>query len=128
MVKQRCAGTRRDHSPCEAPPHAIGPSGWCWAHDPDNAEARRAARSKGGKGKATARRLDRLVPATLRPTLDALLAAVEAVRDGTLEPGRASAMAALASAAVRCYTVAELEPRLSALEAAQDAPDGRRPA
>jgi hypothetical protein len=45
----RCAGTKRDNSPCTAtvePPHRF-----CWWHDPANAEKRRRAASKAGKSK-----------------------------------------------------------------------------
>ncbi len=45
----RCAGTKRDNSPCTAtvePPHR-----YCWWHDPANADKRRRAASKAGKSK-----------------------------------------------------------------------------
>jgi hypothetical protein len=45
----RCAGTKRDSSPCTAtvePPHRF-----CWWHDPANADKRRKAASKAGKSK-----------------------------------------------------------------------------
>jgi hypothetical protein len=45
----RCAGTKRDSSPCTAtvePPHRF-----CWWHDPANADKRRRAASKAGKSK-----------------------------------------------------------------------------
>jgi len=37
---ERCRGT------------ATGPQGLCWAHDPKNAEQRRRAASRGGRGKS----------------------------------------------------------------------------
>jgi len=49
-----------------------------------------------------------------------LLGALEEVHDGTLQPSRATAMAALASAAIRVYEVAEIEQRLDALEHSAD--------
>ena len=126
---RRCRGTRRDGSPCQAPATAVSAAGWCWAHDPANADARREAQAKGGRHKATTARLDRLVPATLRPVLATLLDALDEVRgeDGqppSLSPQQAQAMAALARAAVAVYQVAEIEPRLAKLEEA--AQDGRR--
>ena len=128
---RRCRGTRRDGSPCRAPASAVGASGYCWAHDPANAMARREAQAKGGRHKATTARLRRLVPATLKPVLATLLDALDDVRgeDGqppALSPQQAQAMAALARACVAVYQVAELEPRLAALEQAQDGIDGRR--
>ncbi len=122
MDTPRCRGVRRDGSPCQAPPHAVNAAGWCWAHSPENAEARRVARAKGGQNKATAHRVDKLVPASLRPTLATLLAAVDEVKDGSLTPGQASAMASLASSIVRLYQTGVIEERLAALEAAAHEP------
>ena len=121
---RRCRGTTRGGAPCQAPPYAIGEDGYCWAHSPANADARRQAQAKGGRNRSTGARLDRLVPATLRPVLGTLLDALDDVRgeEGrppALSPQQAQAMAALARACVAVYQVAELEPRLAALEQAQ---------
>lgn len=48
-MAMKCAGTKRDSSPCTAtvePPHRF-----CWWHDPANADKRRRAASKAGKSK-----------------------------------------------------------------------------
>ena len=45
----QCGARKRDGSPCSLP--AQGPNGFCWAHDPANADARRKGASKGGKSK-----------------------------------------------------------------------------
>ena len=129
--ERRCRATRRDGSPCQAPPHAIGPDGFCWAHSPTRSAERQAARAKGGRNRSAGARLDRLVPATLRPVLATLLDALDEVRgeDGqapALSPQQAQAMASLARAAVAVYSVAELEPRLAALEHVQAGADGRK--
>jgi hypothetical protein len=42
----RCAGTKRDGTPCTLP--AKGPSGLCWAHDPANADQRQKMAKKAG--------------------------------------------------------------------------------
>jgi hypothetical protein len=42
-----CRGTKRDGSHCTLP--ARGVNGYCWAHDPANAEQRRLAASRGGR-------------------------------------------------------------------------------
>ena len=107
----KCNATRRDGSPCRSP--VVLPSGFCPLHDPDR---QAAVRSAGGRAKSQARRLDRLVPATLKPVLAALLGALEEVHDGQLAPVRAQAMASLASAAVKVYQVGALEERLATLE------------
>ena len=118
MDSARCRGTRRDGTPCQAPAHAIGPAGWCWAHDPQLAAARREARAAGGRNKSTAARVEKLVPQTLRPVLDTLLQALPATRDGALTPGQAGALAALAGAIVKVWTAGQLEQRVLELEAA----------
>jgi len=45
----RCAGTKRDNSPCTATVEP--PKRYCWWHDPANADKRRRAASKAGKSK-----------------------------------------------------------------------------
>lgn len=45
----RCTANKRDGSPCTLP--AQGSNGLCWAHDPQNAEARRKGARKGGRSK-----------------------------------------------------------------------------
>ncbi len=118
-----CRGTRRDGSPCRAQGLL---DGWCFAHHPDRTAERRAAREKGGRGKATAVRAEKLVPAVLRPVLDTLLAAVGEVKAGTLTTQQAGALSSLAGAIVKVYQVGTLEERLTALEAAQQATETRR--
>ena len=118
-----CRGTRRDGSPCRA--HGLL-DGWCFAHHPERAAERRAASEKGGRGKATAARAEKLVPAVLRPVLDTLLAAVGEVKDGRLTPQQAGALSSLAGAIVKVFQVGTLEERLTTLEAAQGANEQRR--
>jgi hypothetical protein len=74
------------------------------------------ARQAGGHAKANTARMQRLMPATLRPVLQTLLAVLDEVHSGNLEPSRANAVAALGSAIVRVYQVGQLEERLAALE------------
>ena len=45
----RCAGNRRDGSPCTATVEP--PQTYCWWHDPAHAEKRRRAASKAGRSK-----------------------------------------------------------------------------
>jgi len=45
----RCAGTKRDSSPCTATVEP--PKRYCWWHDPANTDKRRRAASKAGKSK-----------------------------------------------------------------------------
>ena len=111
---KRCAGTRKDGTPCAAA--VMGTGDFCFAHDDTRATERDRARRRGGTNSATRYRLDRLVPATLRPMIGSLLAALDEVHAGTLDPKQASAMAALAGAITRAYQVGILEERVQALE------------
>lgn len=115
--RKRCRGTRKDGTRCTAP--VMGGGGYCFAHDPAKVTERDEARRKGGANSATRQRLDRLVPATLRPMIGHLLDALDEVHAGTLDPKQASAMASLAGAIVRAYSVGVLEERVQALEATQ---------
>ncbi len=120
---KQCAAMRRDGQPCTAP---VPPDrAYCFAHDPDRATERQAAREKGGRGHGTAARAGKLVPALLRPVLDTLLDAVEGVKAGTTSPQQASALSSLAGAIVKVYQAGTLEERLTALEAAQTAEGGK---
>ena len=114
---KRCGAKRKDGTPCTACVMGRGP--YCFAHDPAKAAQRDLARRKGGANSATRQRLDRLVPATLRPMIADLLGALEEVHRGTLDPKRATAMASLAAAVTRAYSVGVLEDRVLALESTQ---------
>ncbi len=112
-----CQATTKGGARCKG---VARPSGFCFAHDPGLQDARRAGQARGGENKRTEARLTRLVPATLKPVLQKLMAGVDEVYDGTLEPRQASAMASLAGAIARLYEVASLEERLEALERTND--------
>jgi len=94
----------------------MGPGTLCYAHDPARSAERDQARRKGGTNSATRARLDRLLPATLRPMIGNLLDALDEVHAGTLDPKQATAMASLAGAITRAYGVGVLEERVLALE------------
>jgi TRAP-type mannitol/chloroaromatic compound transport system permease large subunit len=114
-----CSATRsRDGRPCETP--VVADSCFCFAHNPDLAAKRTEARRQGGRNKARVNRVQRLVPASLKPTISMLFVALEEVHAGTLDPKAAGAMAALAGAIARLYSVGVLEERIAALEAAEE--------
>jgi hypothetical protein len=112
-----CQATRRDGRPCETP--IVGDSPYCFAHSPELAEKRAEASRRGGQNKSRAVRLQRLVPASLKPTIGALFVALEEVHAGSLDPKQAQAMAALAGAIARLYQAGVLEERIAALEATE---------
>jgi phage-related tail protein len=76
----RCAGTKRDGSPCTAAVEP--PQHFCWWHDPANADKRRRAASKAGKAKpnrelaSIKRRLSDLADDVLADKVDKGVAAV----------------------------------------------------
>jgi len=108
-----CKAQRRDGQPCTV--RALA-DGYCFAHSPSTADKRRMAHTTGGRNSAGTKRVNKLVPATLRPLLQTLLVAVDEVHAGKLTAAQASAMAALAGAVVKFYETAELTERLLALE------------
>ena len=108
-----CKSARIDGQPCRAP--AIK-DGFCFSHSPDLAEKAKKARIAGGRNKAKAIRLRKLVPPRLLPVFDKLENALDEVHRGNLEPRIATAMASLAAAMVRVLTAGELEERVRILE------------
>jgi hypothetical protein len=121
-----CTAPKRDGSRCTT--RIVGDSSYCFAHDPTLAAKRAEANARGGRNKRRTRRLQRLLPETLKPVVVLLLDAIEEVHRGELAPAQASAIAALSSALVRVYSTGQLEERLAALEAQQPPADqvGRR--
>lgn len=79
-------------------------------------EQRRAKRAEGGQNKATAMRLGKRMPASLRPVLDSLYGALTGLEEGTVDPKTANAMASVAGAIMRLYEGSELESRVATLE------------
>ena len=111
----RCAGTKRDSSPCTATVEP--PQRFCWWHDPANADKRRRAASKAGKSK----------PSRELPSIKAQLQ--DLVRDvlaGDLETGRAAVANQLINTRLRAIEqerknkeTEDLEARIEALESKQ---------
>ena len=114
IPKHPCTGTRKDGQPCAMP--ALPAADRCFAHDPRYAEARQAARQKGGRNRGAAARLRGLMPPRLIPIFDRLETALARLDAGELEPKRAQAMAAVARAMVSVLQAGELEERLRRLE------------
>ena len=115
-----CRGTRRDGTACQAPPHAIGPDGYCWAHSPAKRDERRAARAKGGERRSNASRAGAALPKDLADVRATLLAALGKLETGELEPRTAQAMASIARALVAVQEAGALERATVALEASQE--------
>jgi hypothetical protein len=108
----RCAGTKRDGSPCTAAVEP--PQRFCWWHDPANADKRRRAASKAGKAKPS-REL-----ASIKARLSDL---ADDVLTGTVDKGVAAVASQVLNVYLRAVSVElkvneqlELIERLEALE------------
>src|SRR5215218_6493736 len=108
----QCSGSKRDGSRCTATVNS--PQTRCWWHDPANAERRRRAAARGGKGKAS-----RAVK-ELHALLEDL---TERVIGGNLETSRGAVANQLIGTRIRLFEyerrlkeLEELEARLEAVE------------
>lgn len=107
-----CRSDKRDGSPCRAP--ATGSDGYCWAHDPANAEKRRRIASSGGRGRKNGELAD------LKRQVKDL---AEDVLEGKADRGRAAVANQLFNTLIRAIEqerklreLGELAERLEALE------------
>lgn len=99
---------------------------YCLAHDPKLIERRQAGNARGGENRANARRAARLLAAAgevIEPVdLPAMLrSCILKVAMGQMEPGQATAIAALAKASVSLSSGLEIAERLDRLEEAAGA-------
>jgi hypothetical protein len=109
-----CRATKRNGEPCTA--LATGSNGYCWAHDPANADKRRRMASKAGKSK----------PGRELKDVKALCEKLtERVLSGDLLPGPAAVANQLINTRLRAREqerkikeTEELEARVDALERA----------
>src|SRR5829696_5483700 len=118
----QCSGFKRDGSRCTATVNPLHTH--CWWHDPANAERRRRAASRGGKGKA-----GRAVK-ELHTLLEDL---TKRVIDGELETSRGAVANQLIGTRIRLFEyerrlkeLEEFEDRLEVLEQAQQQEAGNR--
>jgi hypothetical protein len=116
-----CRATKASGDPCKAP--ATGPHGYCWAHDPANAEQRSRMASRAARSKPS-RELVRV-----RAQLEDLTRDVLA---GALETRRAAVANQLINTRLRAIEqerkikeTEELEVRIEALERAREEGTGR---
>src|SRR5215203_4323958 len=107
-----CCAAKASGDPCRAP--ATGPHGYCWAHDPANAERRSRIASKAARSK----------PNRELPSIKALLEDLtERVLSGDLQTGPAAVANQLINTRLRAIEqerknkeTEELEARIEALE------------
>jgi len=129
MTAKKCRGTNKDGSPCDA--YALDGSDYCFHHDPDCADERREARSKGGRarhgrhigpvGQSEPVSLDTAadVTALIKRTIDDTLRLENSLR-------RARTIGYLSNLFLKALDVADLEQRVLALEHLLDMRKDRR--
>jgi hypothetical protein len=110
-----CRATRRDGEPCRA---KAGASGYCFGHDPDLAQRHEEGRSVGGRNRATAARVGKLLQGDgeIVDVLSLLKTALVETYAGALDARAAGALASLSNALVRMHEIGTLELRIKALE------------
>jgi hypothetical protein len=117
-----CRATKRNGEPCTA--SATASDGYCWAHDPANAEKRQRMASRAGRSR----------PGREIKDVKALCEDLtERVLSGELLPGPAAVANQLINTRLRAIEqerrlkeTEELEGRIEALERQQDTGRGRR--
>jgi len=122
-ARPHCKATRRDGAPCGG--YANG-SGYCFAHDPNRAGAIAEARQRGGRARHGRRvgPVGEHDPVTIGGPADLLGLLERAVNDALeLENSisRARTLGYIAGVYATIWTGTELERRVAALEAQQDA-------
>ncbi len=112
----RCLGTKRDNSPCTVTVEP--PQTYCWWHDPDNAETRKAAAAKGGRRAGKGRPQAELIDVKQR-----LSKLAEGVLLGNVDKGKAAVVSQVLNTYIRAVSVElraveqlELIERLEVLE------------
>jgi hypothetical protein len=120
-IPQRCTATKADGTPCQA--WACEGSAYCFWHDPDQAQARREARARGGAARhgrhiGTAGGGDPVALADVGDVLPILERAINDLLQLENSVARARALGYLCGQAVKVFEVTDLERRLEALESA----------
>lgn len=108
-----CAATRKDGQRCTA---IASKGSFRWFHDPFVAEERDAARVRGGQNKATAVRVDKLLPETLRASITYTVRAMRDVAAGAMKPDQGAAIASLGTSLVRQYEAGVRLEQLASIE------------
>jgi hypothetical protein len=99
------------------------PSGYCWNHDPELAEARKEGNSRGGRNRSNAKRASReLIAVEARDAranlVPGLTRAFEKVEAGDLAPNVANSMATIAKALVEVTNATQVDAEIEELRQA----------
>ena len=115
MTGRPCAATRANGAPCGG--YAIGDGAYCFAHAPDQAVQRDAARRRGGQaGRVAVLPASDVQVRSLGDVVTLVEATINDVRTGRVDVRVANAVGYLANVAIRALEQADLEVRLEALE------------
>ncbi len=126
-MDRRCKGANAAGQRCDAKP--VRPSGWCYWHDPALEIERTEGRRKGGQRRSNKARTAKRLPSevmTMSELQGVLCVVLRDVIEGKTEPGIGNCAAGLGRAIAAVAQVAEIEDRLTALEAAANFGTGRR--
>ena len=108
-----CRATKRNGEPCTAP--VTGSNGYCWAHDPANADKRRRIASRGGSSRGGSGEIADL-KAQLRKLADGVLSGEVARPDAAVVNQILNTRARLIELERKIKEQEVLEERLEALE------------
>lgn len=89
---------------------------YCFTHEHSIADRRRQGSSRGGRNKATERRVLKRIPSDIRSTLDVLFTTLHGLSDGTVEVSQANAIANVSRAICAAWETGMVEAKLKELE------------
>ena len=113
---RRCRHVHPSGRPCGG--FAIAGSGFCFAHAPEQAAKRDAARRRGGQaGRVTTLPESSVTVRSLGDVVALVEATINDVRTGRVDVKVANSLAILTNVAIRAIERSDLEARLEALEA-----------
>jgi hypothetical protein len=116
-TKRTCRATKPDGTSCIAKTQER--KNWCYFHDPELAEERRAAQARGGQGnRAPSLPIDApdFAPETVSDLRPLLVATINQVRRAEISPNAATAICNLANTLMKALDDRDLRQRLSDLE------------
>ena len=117
--KRPCKARTKDGTECQTP--ALAGSDFCFFHDPDKADERREANSKGGrqdKIKTLSADAPDIQVESCQDVARLISTTINQVRKGELDPRIANAVGYLANVLIRAVEQGDMEERIKSLEAA----------
>ena len=124
MAGARCAQIHQSGKRCGG--YAIAGSAYCFAHAPEQAAKRDAARRRGGQaGRMATLPASAVTVRSLGDVVELVEATINDVRTGRVDVRIANSVGYLANVAIKAIAQSDLEARLEALESVLD-PERRR--